>query len=184
MNVSIARRIACFSMLTLNVAMAHAAGISANPPVLTRASAPVGSTATIAVTTPPVLQMSPPDLAMLSLTPSKTTVNRMEPFTLTYHVKNVSNKPVANARVRVTADYYPLNTYVTVGALAAGQEKTGTMDITVMKDSMMNMAPEPYVVHIKFKGAAQIVGANNGAVSDLNPGNDEKTTVTVNANPG
>ena len=182
MNVSIARRITCFSMLTLTVATAHAGGISANPPVLTRTLAPVASGPMVSST--PVLQMSPPDLAMVSLTPSKTTVNRMEPFKLNYSIKNVSNKAVANARIRVTADYYQLNDYVSVGSLAAGQEKTGTIDITVMKDSMMGKSPEPYPVHIKFTGAAQIVGANNSAVPDLNPANDEKTTITVTANPG
>lgn len=185
MNVSIARRIAGFSLLTLTVAIAHAGGISANPTVLTRASAPVNGNPTMVVmTTPPVLQVSPPDLALVSLVPSKTTVNRMEPFTLTYHIKNVSNKPVANARIGVTADYYPLNSSVSVGALAAGQEKTGTIDITVMKDSMMGMGPEPYPVHIRFTGTAVIVGANNATVPDLNPANDKVTTVVVNANPG
>ena len=65
----------------------------------------------------------------------------------------------------------------------AGQEKTGSIDITVMKDSMMNMGPEPYPVHIKFTGTARIVGANNVVTPDLNPANDQVTTVTITANP-
>jgi hypothetical protein len=177
-NSSIARRIAGFSLLALTVAIAHAGGISTTPAVMTRTSAPVMTS------TPPVLQLAPPDLAMVALTPSKTTVNRMETFKLNYSIKNVSNKPVPNARIRVTADYYQLNDLVSVGALAAGEQKTGTIDITVMKDSMMGKPAEPYPVHIKFTGTAQIVGANNGATPDLNPANDQITTVTVTANPG
>ena len=182
MNLFTARRIACFSLLTLTVAIAQAATPAANAPVQTRTSAPAANTNTVLSMQLP--QVSPPDLAMMSLVPSKTTVNRMEPFTLTYVIKNVGNKAVANARIHVTADYYQLNDYVSVGALEAGHEKTGTINITVMKDSMMGKSPEPYPVHIKFTGAAQVVGANNGAVPDLNPANDEKTTVTVTANPG
>jgi hypothetical protein len=182
MKASTARRIACFSLLTLTVAIAHAAQPAANAPVQTRTSAPMANS--LGVLPAPVLQVSPPDLAMISLVPSKTTVNRMEPFTLTYHIKNVSNKPIANARIGVTADYYPLSAGVGVGALAPGQEKTGTIDITVMKDSMMNMPPEPFAVHIKFTGTAVILGANNNVVPDLNPANDKVTTVTVKANPG
>lgn len=171
-STSIARRIAGFGLLTLTAAIVHAGGLSPDIRPHRHDSAP------------PVLQLAPPDLAMVTLTPSKTTVNRMETFKLTYSIKNVSNKPVPNARIVLTADYYQLSGLVNVGPLAAGQEKTGTIDISVPKDSMMGKPQEPYPVHIKFTGTAQIVGANNGATPDLNPANDQVTTVTVTANPG
>lgn len=180
MKPSIARRIACLSLLTLTAAMAHAATVAPNPAAMTR---PAGPATSLQISTQPPVQLSPPDLEMMALTPSKTTVNRMDPFTLTYKIKNVGTKAVAHAGIRLTADYYPLSSGVDVGSLAAGQEKVGTIDITVMKDSMMGMSPEPYPVHIKFKAVAQVIGSNNAAVPDLNPANDEKTT-TVTANPG
>ncbi|MES2948273.1 MAG: CARDB domain-containing protein [Pseudomonadota bacterium] len=180
-------RAACFSLLTLTAALAHAGSIATSPPVLTRASAPTTATTmtTMTVNMPTQIpQMSPPDLAMVTLTPSKMVVNRMEPFKLAYTIKNVGNKAVASARIRLTADYYALNSYVDIGPLAAGAEKSGMADITVMKDSMMNMSPEPYPVHITFKATAQVVGANQGAAADLNPGNDMKAAAPVTANPG
>ena len=108
----------------------------------------------------------------------------MEPFKLAYTIKNVGNKAVANARIHLTADYYALNSYIDIGPLAAGAEKSGQADVTVMKDSMMGKSPEPYAVHITFKATAQVVGPNQGAVADLNPSNDEKSAAPVTANPG
>lgn len=181
MKNTIARRIACFSLLTLTVAMAHAATVAPNTAAMPR---PAGPATSLQISTQPPVQLSPPDLAMMALSPSKTTVSRDETFKLTYTIKNVGTKPVTHARIHLTADYYQLNGLIDVGSLAPGAEKTSTIDISVPKDSAMGKSPEPYPVHIKFTGAAQVVGANNGAVPDLNPANDEKTTVTVTANPG
>ena len=177
------RRAACFSMLTLTVALAQAATIGViNTPTPTRVPAPTQAPATTTVEMGMhVPKLLPPDLAMISLTPSKTTVNRMEAFKLTYTIKNVGTKAVANASIGLTASYYPLSAGADVGALAVGETKTGTIDVTVMKDSMMNMSPEPYPVHIHFTAKAKVVGAVG---PDLNPANDEVTSVTVTANPG
>ncbi len=133
-------------------------------------------------TKPP--QLLPPDLAMLSLAPSKSTVNRMELFKLNFSIKNTGTVAVAHARIRLTADYYQLNDLHDVGALNAGETRSGTIDIMVPKDSMLGKTAEPHAVQIKFTGAAQVVGANNGAVPDLNPANDQKTTIAITANPG
>ncbi len=154
--------------------------VGTSAPLSPRGLAPTSNTA-ILPTQP--LQLSPPDLAMTALTSSKATVNRMEPFQLDYTIKNVGKKDVTNAAIRFTADYYPLSAGVDIGPLKAGEEKSGTSNITVMTDSMMNMGPEPYPVHINFKATARVIGPNNSAVPDLNPANDEKT-VMVTAKPG
>lgn len=183
MNFLTARRIACFSWLTLTVAIAHAVMPVANAPVLTRPSAPVAQTNMVLSTQVP--QVSPPDLAMISIVPSKATVARMELFSLTVQIKNVSNKPVAHSRIFVKADYYPLSGVFEVpGLLLPGQSASGKVDLKIPTDSMMNTGPEPYPVHVKFTGTVEIVGPNNSAMPDLDPSNDQKTSVAVIVNPG
>lgn len=177
------RRVACFGLLTLTAAIAHAVTLMAVAPVLTRPSAPVAHTNTVLST--PVTQVSPPDLAMISIVPSKTTVARMELFSLTVQIKNVSNKPVAHSRIFVKADYYPLSGVFEVPRLLlAGQSASGKVDLKIPTDSMMNTRPEPYSVHVKFTGTVEIVGTNNSAMPDLDPSNDQKTSVAVIVNPG
>jgi hypothetical protein len=121
---------------------------------------------------------------MIALTPSKTTVNRMEPFKLSYTIKNVGKTTVSKARVAFTATYYPLSASVDVGSLAPGAEKTGTVDMTVMTDSMMGMSPEPWPVHITYTATAVAVGGNGGAMADLHPADNEKSSTPITANPG
>ena len=70
MSLLTARRIACFGLLTLTAAIAHAVTPVANAPVLTCQSAPVAHTKTVLST--PVTQVSPPDRAMISIVLSKT----------------------------------------------------------------------------------------------------------------
>lgn len=182
MNFLTTRRIACFSLLTLTAAIAHAVTPVSNAPVLTRPSVAVANTNMVVST--PAAHVSPPDLAMISIVPSKTTVNRMETFTLNFEIKNVSNKPVAHSRVLVKADYFPLTNVLDVGPLQPGQSYMAKVDFKILTDSMMNMGPEPYPVHVKFTGTIMIVGPNNTLVPDLNPTNDQQTSVAVTVNPG
>ncbi len=88
---------------------------------------------------------------------------------------------VANARIDITADYYPLKSSISVGALAVGEERIGFTDLT---DSMVKVPPQPRVVRVRFAGTAAIVGANGSVVPDHNPANDKATTIYVHVNPG
>ena len=108
----------------------------------------------------------------------------MEPFKLTYTIKNVGKMTASKARIAFTANYYPLSASVDVGSLAPGAEKTGALDITVMTDSMMGMSPEPWPVHITYTATAVALDGNGSVMADLHPADNTKSSTPITANPG